>query len=106
MFNFSKMFAQVGSSKGSELGVKVSSKVLGQIETGGLKQAQITVTGIPAERRGLVSFKVGEKVYTLNKGDTHAFWAVHNKAQIEEYSELFNTLAANPDTVTSIELVK
>lgn len=74
--------------------VGLTRKVMNQVATGGIGQANIIVKGkdeLFAKHRGPIILALGGKTYNLNKGDTHLIWYSHQKED-SQFTELFDAL--------------
>jgi hypothetical protein len=83
----------------TELSVRVTQKVVDQVNRQGASAEQIAIQGTTAAKlTGLLTLRVVESAYLLVKGDTHAFWRSHQTpATLPSFEELFGLLADEPD---------
>ncbi len=88
------------SSAGKPLCIRVTQKVVDQVNRQGPSAQQIAITGHTAARLGeIVTFRLNESEHKLIKRDTHAFWWSHQSSEtLPSFEELFGMLADAPDT--------
>lgn len=79
--------------------VRVTQKVLDQVNRQGPSAAQIAIKGATLKMiTGLITLRVGGTDYRLIKGDTHAVWRSHqNPETLADFEELFGALADEPN---------
>lgn len=85
------------SNKG--VGVRVTKKVLDQVEKKGGTQACISIRGDGdslKDYRGQVLVEFQGNTYTIMKGDSHVAWGTKQGDAQEDFVNLFNALAENP----------
>lgn len=105
-------FSQIATNtvKATNTVIHVSPGILRQVAKKGLNQAQIAWRGMAAETlvnyRGPIRVQIGEKAFTLSKGDECSAWCTKQGNNLEGFGELFNLLAEKGPQVCTITPVQ